>query len=224
MEITSVNTARVTVFFRGGTEITIGRVPIQAATKLLCERYGFIQSPKTLEDWQKQEGAIFAYGQHNGVVITRMTIYARGIAVDTQTSTDDCDKIIQDALSAANTTLGISISRPLTRKLYLSELTFVSDASLNAIHPSLASLAKKVGPFVESFIPGVKYEVTGVHLNVDETNLKYSGGPFRIERRSGIPFNENTYFSSAPMPTGEHAKALQDLEASLLKEQREGKA
>src|SRR6266508_3832014 len=183
MKITSVNLARATIFLPGGTEITIGRIPIEAATKFLCERFGFLQYPKTLEDWMKPEGAIFAYGRHDGVIVTKMTIYARGVGVETQTNTDDCERIIQDLLSSASDTLKIELAAPISRKVFQSDLTFVSDAALNAIHPALNRLADKVGLAVASFMPGLKYEVTVIHLNADEAHLKYAPGAFRIERR-----------------------------------------
>lgn len=219
MEITAVNMARVMGFFPAGREITIGRVPIDAAAKFLRERYGFMQYPKTLEEWTKTDGAIFGYGQMDGVIIGKLTIYARGLVVETQTGTDDCERVIEDLLSSAGASLAISVSPQLRRKVYTSELTFVSDSLLSAINPALAALAAEVQPFVAPIVPGCNYEVAAISLNVDDTNIKYGAGPFRIERRSGVEFSENTYYSVAPMPTGAHVKALENLEAAL-KQQR----
>ncbi len=197
--------------------MSIGRVPFQAAARLLVERYGFAQYPKTIEDWLKPEGAIFGYGQRDGIIIVRLTIYARGLVVETQTSTDDCEKILQDLLDSAPTILGTAIPRSASaRRIFYSELGFISEASLNWLHPALEVLANKIGPFVAPFI-AAKYETTAVYLNVDETNIKFGAGAFRIERRQGIPFEDNAYFSAAPMPTGEHVKALQEFELALLR-------
>lgn len=220
MKIVTVNLARAMVFFPGGAEIAIGRIPIEAATKFMSERYGFHVYPKTFAEWQKSDGVELVYGQRDGVIITRMTLYARGIGVDTQTNTEDCEKIIDDLLASGGDVLGISIKGPVTRRLYQSDLTFISNAALNAIHPAVAVLATRVEPFAAAFLPERKYELTKIQLSVDDANLKYTAGPFRIERREGIPFSDNAYFSSAPMPTAAHAAALEEFEASLLKGQR----
>src|SRR5262245_16021952 len=125
MNVTSVNVARVALFFPAGAEITIGRVPFQDATKFLCERYEFAQYPKTLEDWQKTEGAIFGFGKFDKIVISGLVLYARGFAVATQTSTDDCERVAEDLISTGSAVFGLSLPRPAMRRVYYSELTFV---------------------------------------------------------------------------------------------------
>ena len=221
MEVTAINLARVLFFFPGGHEISTGRISIHEARKLLVDRYGFLKSPQTIDEWNPADGAIFSFGHHNGIIIMRFVIYPRGFAVETQTNTDDCEKVIQDLLTLAATTLGFVLSRPtLARKIFLSQITFLTEISLDWLHPALKMLAERVNPFARPLVDEKTYEATGLILNVDESNLKIPAGAFTIERRVGVPFSQNTYFSSAPMPTKEHQKALEDFEATIMAERR----
>jgi hypothetical protein len=45
---------------------------------------------------------------------------------------------------------------------------------------------------------------------------KLAPGYFSIERRAEVPFRDNKYFSSAPLPTQDHVAILQEIEKALL--------
>src|SRR5262249_20363586 len=158
--------------------------------------------------------AIFTYGSHQGIVIHRLILYARGLLIETATDTDDCDNVLGDLLVWAETTFQLVLARP-ARKSYQSELTFISEISLNALHPALTMLAERVQPFSGVLAPDKPYETSALILNLDDSNMKVTPGVFSIARRTGVSFPENTYFSAAPMPTGAHKQVLQDFEASL---------
>jgi hypothetical protein len=217
MEVTSVNLARAVLFYPSGAEVSSGRVSLAEASAKLRERYGFMKHPVTLEEWHSNDGAVFLQGSHDGIIITRLVLYARGIAVETHTDTKDSEKVLQDILAWGATNVGLLGPRLAQgRKLYLSELTFVMEASLNWLHPALIVLSERVNAAVGSFAPGGKYETTAVTLNLDISNMRSSPGAFMLDRRAGVPFSENTYFSSAPMPTADHKQALQEFESALL--------
>ena len=38
---------------------------------------------------------------------------------------------------------------------------------------------------------------------------------FNIERRAGVPFDQNVFFCTAPMTTAAHIAALEEIEASM---------
>jgi hypothetical protein len=57
--------------------------------------------------------------------------------------------------------------------------------------------------------------VTGIFFGYDTTHTKPYAPIFTIERRADVPFVENKYFSTAPLPTDEHLKVLEDFEAAL---------
>ena len=216
MKVTAINLARVLFLVPGGYEITTSGFWIPDVNKGLRERYEFLKVPQTLDEWA-QDGGKFLNGRHGNIIISQLLLLSKGIGVDTKTNTDDCETVLRDVLTWAANNFGINLRLNPARMVFVSQITFVSDISLNWLHPSLKMLADRAGPFANPVVPGSIYETAGVTIKVDDSNLKTSPGAFTIERRIEVPFSENTYFSQAPMPTSEHQKALQDFETAVLK-------
>ena len=67
------------------------------------EKYGFLELPKTLGDFDVSKGITFLHGYfENRVVIDKAALYNNGILVETKSTTDDCVSIIDDLISWAN--------------------------------------------------------------------------------------------------------------------------
>jgi len=223
MQSKLVNLARVLFVLPGGHELTTGRFSLLDTGKAITERYGFLKSPQTLEEWQHSEGAKFSHGRHHETIITQLIIYGRGFAVDTEVSTDESEKILLDLIQWGSTKFGVRLPTPRRADLaFVSNLTFVADISLDWLHPALRMLGERVTPFAGWLAPSAKYETTGVTLKMDDFNMKFSPSVFSIERRVDVRFSENTYFSAAPMPTGEHLKVLEEFETAIRSSGRRG--
>jgi hypothetical protein len=88
---------------------------------------------------------------------------------------------------------------------------------LAALNPALPKIANVL---TERTSAGMRhpflFEPTAVLFNVDTSQAKSPPAMFSIERRVDVPFEENTYFSQAPLRTAEHIEILNTFEASLL--------
>ena len=216
MDITAVLLARVILWFPAGQELTAARVPLTDAARAIAARYAFEKYPQSADEWKAEVGAEFKYGRWNDTNIPQVTIYQRGIAIDTQTDTDDSDKILDDLLEWAPRELNVSLQRrPDERKLYVSQLVFASPMSLNSLHPVLEVIGTMLGGHLGWVSAGQQYETTEIRLHVDTSNLKLIPGPLIVARREGVPFSEHAYFSSAPVQTSQHKRILQKLESAL---------
>ena len=60
-----------------------------------------------------------------------------------------------------------------------------------------------------------KYELSGVVMHYDASDIKSAVTPFKIERLQQGPFADNKYYSIAPLPTDEHWALLEQFEAIL---------
>ena len=146
-----------------------------------------------------------------------LAIYNDGVQVDTVSSTDDCTEFLQDVASWLTQTFGFVI--PATSKIkegFFSQIEVESNISLESLNPKLASFVKTLQSRVKPLDGKSRnFEVSGIGCWAED--LLVSGAPaaFRFERKHGAPFASNRYFSSAPLETKEHLKALQELETIL---------
>lgn len=185
-------------------------------SKALVERYGFSKLPK-LEDWQGGNGAEFGFGRWENIELLRLIIYVRGVSLDVRASSDEARRILNDMLTWAAATLKVHYRPHPTHRWFLhSELIFTSDLSLNALNPVLEIVNDAMSAAVsEQWRERWAYETTGLAITVDESNVKHSPGQFRLERRLGVAFGDKTYYSFAPIPSDDHRRLLERIEAAL---------
>jgi hypothetical protein len=218
MRLLSILQARTVAYLEVDELFTRHHILGPEFTPKIAERYGFLKLPEKLEDFlDEQKGIQFAFGRWDGTVINQLALYAHGIAVETAASTDISEKILYDVLSWGANTLNINYHQGMIkRKAYVSGLLFSTDVSLNALHPKLRGIGDRLSSSVADSLGHVfPYEVTGVFFGYDTTHTKPNAPIFTIERRADVPFAENKYFSTAPLPTDEHLKLLKDFESAL---------
>ncbi len=152
--------------------------------------------------------------QHN--IGFDLTIYNDGLTLDTRSSTDDSDTILNEFLTWISTEIDlVPYQEVLRSKLYLSELYVQTKKSLNSLNPKLAAFAKHL----TSLIVGhehhpIAFEMSGITFWTDPSVIN-PPGPFRFERTIDIPFIENRYYSAAPLQTNVHLEMLIELESIL---------
>jgi hypothetical protein len=187
-------------------------------TKALIERCGFLSYPQKVEDYlDSSKGLEFGMGKWDDLVISKLTIYPGGLAIDTNSSTRDSERILDEMLLWAKETLGIKYESSMFEgKGYLSQLTFKSNRSLNLLNPKLGHFAKTLTKSVSDEIKFTfQYETTAIILGFDTTHVKPNAATFTVERKIDTPFSENKFFSSAPVSTELHLHLLEEFETAL---------
>ncbi len=192
----------------------VGRVRLSEG---LRERYSFLKAPQTLEEFDVQKDGIqFQSGRHHDIVIERLVFYMKGIVVETRSSTTDCEKVLADLVAWIQEQAGVSEAVRIIRTIYLSQLTFYSDRSLELVNSRLGHLANWLSDRItEGMRTRLEYGVIGIHFGFDELTYQLSPGRLVIERRADAPFSENKYFSAAPLRTEDHLEFLRRFEAVL---------
>jgi hypothetical protein len=102
----------------------------------------------------------------------------------------------------------------IRRRLYLSELNVRLDQPLANLNPGLQQLAAKLSSMT-SAIAHHPFEVGGVSLGTDVTHAVYKVPSFIIERKLNAPFNENRFYTKAPLQTEQHISILREFEEIL---------
>lgn len=145
-----------------------------------------------------------------------LTIYNDGLIVDTRSSTDDSDMILNEFLTWISTEIDlVPYQKVLRSKLYLSELYVQTKKSLNSLNPKLTAFAKRL----TSLIVGhehhsIAFETSGLSFWTDPA-VGNPPGSFRFERVIDVPFSTNRYYSAAPLQTDPHLKMIEELEKIL---------
>lgn len=218
MKLAAVVLARLIAFVEIADLNPRGRVHFPDLVKALVERYGFLKFPQKPEEFDESKGVTFEEGRLGEISNLRIQLYTGAIVVETRSSTDDSEKVLEDGLVWASQNLGLEYQPGMIkRKAHVSQLTFYSEAPLNALNPILTKLSQKLTARIPSFIgQSIAYEATGIVIGYDMLRTKLTPSSFTIERRADAPFSEKKYFSAAPLPTEEHIALLQDFEADIM--------
>jgi hypothetical protein len=217
MQIASVLLAR----FYGLFEITelnrSGTVYYPEVVAGLVERYGFMKYPTKPEEFDEEKGIEFIGGRSGKRVIEKLVILSSGIYLDTGIDTDASESLWFELMEWAVQTLGVSFSPEIvTRRVYVSSLIFRTEVPMLAVHPMCAEIGRIASEQVErNYGRSLNYEPAGISIAFDQTLTKLGTAAFTVQRREGVPFSENKYFSSAPVKTDIHIELLQMWETAI---------
>ncbi len=220
MQLAAVLLARVLGFIEVSELNPKGKVFFPDLTAKIIERFKFQGYPQKLEDFDAQKGVNFNSGTWDGVNVDKLTIFWNGILLDTQSSTDDSERILYDSLSWVRDEFGLRYDpSKVKRKRHVSHLAFYSDAPMTGTGGAIQELCQQVSKRVEE-IMGKPISYIPTELTVDfERQGTIPFAPFKIQRRVETPFAENKYFSEAPFPTSVHIEILERFEHSLLQKE-----
>lgn len=221
MELTSVLLGQVVRLLK--TDQPIGGIYMPMAVQALKDRYGFVQVPTVLQDFDLAKGITFSHGlfvinsssQQRNIVIYQLQIYDDGIVVNTQADIDDANLFVDDFINWCLKTYGTKIDpRIPIQNFYNSHIEFHSDISLDDFFPASSEIGKGIVDALESY--GQKplpFHVSSISLYLDKTQTKaVIPGSFTLARREKVPFSTNLYFSSAPLKTKDHIALLEKIE------------
>jgi hypothetical protein len=221
MNVTQVLSARAVRFVSLGTS----GLYIPDAIRLVQQRYGFVRFPDTPKAIlaplkpDANQPLVFRHGklvhEQRPILIEAMEFYRQLVAVDTPNTTDDADLVLDDFLAAVNPE---ALKLSGQRRAYQSQLEVTLDAPLEAIWPTAltlgTSLASMLARYLDDAAPIVPWQLASIGLLTDPKQRTLPAD-FRVERRLNSNFDQNLYYAHAPLRTGDHIAALNELETWL---------
>jgi hypothetical protein len=215
MELVSIENARVTDLFTA--QRSQGQPYAPHVIAAFVERYKFVGYPTKLEDFTGTVIA-FKHGVFNDCAIETFDVYSDGVIAASKSASDVLDSFLADVYGWIEVAMGMKrLQTHAIHKGYESHIVVYSPAPifkpLEALHSvqSIVSRALKASGGHE-----VKFHPIGFGIAPDTSQIaELRPIPFRIERRAGVSFDTNLYYSSAPLPTSEHLKVLDRWEKSL---------
>ena len=176
------------------------------------QKYSFVKYPN-LDELQK-ENLAFNVGKFRDFQIDELNVYPDGVIVASKCSTEILSEFLGDLFGWIKSDFGyreITILKPEMH--FESGLVVKTDKDIT----SLLSPPKRVTNLIEQTLAKnteEEYQATGISFETDSEGLKKRRRPgrFRLERRVGVPFGTNTYYSIAPLTSADHLVLLDGLE------------
>ena len=189
-------------------------------------RYGFVRTPSTPEQMLPSDPThpiMFGHGrlvvEGREILIERLLLYNHAIAVDTTTSTDDSELVIDDLLAAFSDIVErVEGPRP---KMFISQLELKSDLILERVFTPWSALSRSLARAMASDFPNAPTDSYAPALWLNTLVMRSDPQKFvmpcdfRFERRDDRPREDMMYFSQAPLRTADHIAVLEEFERSV---------
>ena len=183
----------------------------------LVERYGFMKYPTGVDTLDENKGIEFIGGRSGKRVIEKLVILDSGIYLDTAINTAASVALWHELMEWAVQRFGLTFKPEMVKRAaYVSNVTFHTDVPILALNPMLAEIGAVTTAEVErNFSRRLDYEPAAISITFDQLLTKIGTAAFTIQRREGVPFGENKYFSTAPLKTEIHLDLLERWERAV---------
>ena len=215
MKLISIEMTRLTSLFlssRPGGQIYLPDAVIEFATK-----YEFMEFPRDFQS-MKRVKTEFVHGRFKEFSIENLDIFSDGVVITSRVNTDVLDEFLKDILSYFKERWEATITNAFPRnRMYESTLVFHSEKDVLRPLSIMSTVAKSISDHLSAVNGGeFAYGPAGLTLSADNAKIpSLRPSAFRIERREGVEFPTNLYFSTAPLRTDDHLAVLQEWEDSL---------
>lgn len=176
------------------------------------DRYGFIEIPRALTDFDYERGVTFLHGIFHGLVISRFQVFRTGMVAEANAETDFAANFIDDAISSLAASEIVEVDyQGQPKNFYFSELEVTSDVNLENAFKQFDNFGKKISQTISSYGQNVPDFSFGSFGLTTQGNIPW----FKFENR--INAHPGVYYSAAPLRTQDHLSSLNELENLLAK-------
>src|ERR1035438_8808224 len=167
MRLSGVTLARVLAFVELTDLNPRGTVYYPDLVRGLVEKLRFVKFPQRIEEFDEQKGVEFLTGTWTGITVEKVVLYNNGILLDTHSTTDESERILGEILEWAKGQFKLNYApEMISRKWYVSNFTFYSDAPLLRPTLPLKTLANSVAAAVEG-VRGKRFEFQTTRIDID---------------------------------------------------------
>ncbi len=191
-----------------------GQMYVPDAVQKFAQRYSFAKLP-TVDDLARVPIS-FSLGKFKDVQIDEFQIYNDGIIVSAKANTEVLESFISDLISWTEKEFGLVEAVTATPEKFFESAIIVKSVKDLALSLSPRNdVAEILNRTFRGNLVGVgPYQLSGFILDCDPSQFAATRKPLRflLERRWGIPFSQNVFYSHAPLRTQDHLQVLSDLE------------
>jgi hypothetical protein len=192
--------------------------------RFIGDTYQFIVRPQITSEIALAQHFTFQAGEFSKgddkFAIAQLSILPNGDVI-TATSTDIAQMIMDDYIERLDNVLNFRFGSAKMQRFYLSSLVVEFEAP--GIAENIESMAK-----IESILnreihrPEMPFKIKRLAFGYGDVNAQQilsidsiEKSDLVLERRSGEPYSNNRFYSSAPVSTSEHVRILNLIEQAL---------
>ena len=197
---------------------TRGNIYGVALLRAFEERYGFLQGPRTVADFDSTKGIVFLHGFfRDNIVIDRFQIFNDGVVCETKAPVEQADSFIEDALKWAAEEVKLEVGVEKGR-IYNSHIVVHSSVQIEKKFQLFSEFGSRIAKAIASYGGRnlTDFKLAGLRFFYDGSSLPTpKPTPFSFERRDGQPHDSGLYYSMAPLRSEDHLTLLKELESLL---------
>jgi len=185
------------------------------------QRYAFLNTPdlSTAREELAKTGYKFQTGQfeHNGKKdnILDFAVYTDGLVANAAT-TETAEAFLDNVIRMMRVEFGFRDFSTKPQRYFLSNLIVEFDRPFAKVLSQFNKISKAISQRIEqTYQISVPMSLARLDFEIDKTLIKPTIARFNIDRRLGIPFDKERYFSGAPLRTSDHISVLEEIEKSI---------
>jgi hypothetical protein len=220
LKIISFDSARVTWLFPLEEFAPAANSNAGVMVARIAERYKFAKIPTiTTREDMANNGLVFGMGhfQFDGgaVGISDFVVYNDGIVAISQ-KTEWADAFLEDIFNWVKESFGFRDPSRMGRKLFISTIVVDFEYPLSGLISGYEAISDIITARTVTIMPSRKpMQFSRVDFEIDRKTLdsgQVALPKFILERRPNVGFEQERWFSSAPMHTAAHIEALSEIE------------
>jgi len=219
MQLSAIGLSRVIALFELAEMNPKGRIFLPSLISPLVNRFNFQKKPGSFEEFDLVKGVTFELGHFGDTTITKLSFFNDGISLDTRSSTQESQQVVFSILEWLSSEYGMNYNPALIKRwVYVTNLTFYSDADLTLLNPVMAYACQRLSELAAAAGSGnLEYRLARVAMDCDKNKHKLQKAAFILERSLLARFEDNKYFAEAPLKSDDLLKLLEEIEAGILR-------
>ena len=183
------------------------------------QRYEFLKAPDPAMSREEATKAGYKFGTGqislNGKksIVVEFAIYTDGIVADARNS-EIAETFLEDVIKFMQSEFEFRQFTTEPRRFFWNQLVVEFEAPLEKLFPSLDTISGALSRYLSL---DQAMSIGRLDLQTEKGAVAGTGPSpkFILERRIGIPFKRERYYSSAPTRTDEHVAVLEEIERTI---------
>jgi hypothetical protein len=193
-----------------------GQLYLPEAIAKAIAKYGFLKVPTREEMANVTDHVAFGMGKFDDTQIQELRIYGDGIVAEARSNSRILDAFIEEFMEWLEAELKIVPTvTPKPERYYESTIVVRSKKNLATAIDIPSQIMEALNDHLEKMSYKARpYQPVGFLLDCDFTvpGGRRKPSRFSVDRRLGVPFEDNVFFSQAPLPTDDHFALLELVE------------